>query len=153
MIARLDAVDALLMKVVSVGVTVAAGAGAIASHGDGTTLMGIGMWTFLLALAGAGLILSFLPPRVDAAGNPATWRRILGTVGFCTIAAAGLGTLGIRWAAKWALAEWGIDIAGADPFLAFALGALGQWLIPLAIAEGPKGVVASLRDFLPWRKS
>lgn len=105
--------------------TVASGAGALITRDFSVTYFGVQLPVLLAALAGAGLILSFLPRRADnETGDTERLVRLFGTVILCTLAGA--------YVASW-LPRWWTAADGAELLIGFAVGALGQIFVPLAI--------------------
>lgn len=95
------------------------------------------------ALAGAALILSFLEPKKDAAGNPVKRVRTAGMVGFCTI--------GGGWGAPWVIEQY-TELHGWLFITAFGMAAVLQLLIPLALDQRTK-VAEKLLSFIPGGKA
>lgn len=92
---------------------------------DAAPLLGvISLPAVLAATAGAGLVLSFLPPR------EVPLPKLLGTIAFCAV----LGVLGsataVRVVAGYVEAFAG---PGAEVVVAFLVGAIAQVVIPLLI--------------------
>lgn len=100
-------------------------AGALATRDLSVTYFGVQLPVVLAALAGAGLILSFLPRRpADDMGDVERVLRLFGTVILCALCGA--------YVAAWLPRFW-LAAAGAELFIAFAVGAGGQIFVPLAI--------------------
>jgi hypothetical protein len=103
------------------------GAGTAFASKEAAPLMGVLSLPLLLAAtAGAGLILSFLPPQEP----PATLFKVAGTIFFCAMLGEVLAPLAVR-----ILAGYVSSIAGpgAEIAAAFMCGALGQVAMPLLI--------------------
>lgn len=123
-------------------------AGTAYAQRDADKLLGIvSLHALLAGLAGAGLVLSFLPPTVPTLGAKAEipYLRLFGTIGFCTALGVLGAALAIRMAAKYVPELAG---PGAELFAAFALGAIGQVFIPSVIER--RGDL--LGKLLPKRK-
>lgn len=116
-----DRLDTAVLQAASALTATASGAAAVALPASSGGLLGISLPLVLAAFAGAGLILSFLPARNGGLV------RLFGTIGFCTL----LGAAGAP-----ALVKWRDALAGFDLFAAFAIGAVAQILIPIAIDRG-----------------
>lgn len=78
----------------------------------------------LAAVAGSGLILSFLPRR------EISMLKLFGTIGFCAVLGMIGAAMAVRVAAK-SIPE--IAGPGAEVVGAFLVGAVSQWLVPLLI--------------------
>jgi uncharacterized membrane protein AbrB (regulator of aidB expression) len=105
--------------------------------------IGIPLPALMGALAGAALILSFLPPRKDADGNPVKRMRTAGMVGFCT--------LGGGYGAPWVMTQY-TDLQGWMFITAFALAAVLQVAVPLALDQRAE-LAERLLSFIPRGKS
>jgi hypothetical protein len=125
----------------------ASACGAVITRDVAVEYLGMPLPVLLAAFAGAGLILSFLPPRVDASGAEAGRLRTLGTVVFCTLLSAYTASRLTAW-----LAGQVSVFEHADMIVAFVAAALWQVTIPLVIAD-PKGAWDALVGLLPGRKS
>ena len=100
-----------------------------ASAASGAVSIGFGDWIaaaigapflmLLAAFAGAAGVLSFLPPRPLV--------RAIGTVATCTLIGA--------YCAPWASRAWPI-LNGGEKFIAIALAAALQILLPIVIEQG-----------------
>lgn len=107
------------------------------------TAIGIPLPALMGALAGSALILSFLPARKDADGNPVGRLRTAGTVGFCT--------LGGSYGAPLAMAQLS-ELQGLHFLTALGLAALLQVAIPLLL-DKRQAMADWLVGLLPGRKS
>lgn len=101
--------------------TAVSSSAAIALQASPAQPLGLSLPLVLAAFAGAGLILSFLPHRSGGLV------RLFGTIGFCTLLGAGGAPLVLKWQ---------VLLAGFDLIAAFAIGAVAQILIPIAIDRG-----------------
>ena len=118
--------------------SVASGATAIAIRDMGVVFSFLpSLGVLLAAFAGAGLMLSFLPP------TSVGWLRALGTIVFCTL----LGWLGAPFAVKWATSQ-AEAFSGAYLLAAFISAAICQALIPLFVDHRAQ-IVARLVSLIP----
>mgnify|MGYP006921294104 CR=1 FL=1 len=138
-----EMMDPVGFKIAVAAASAVSGAAAVATRDLSVAYLGVPLPVVLAAFAGAGLILSFLPRRVDAEGSSALEHhlRTFGTIVLCML----LGSYGA------ALLPRLVDgLAGGELFIAFALGALGQIFVPLAI-ERRLEVWTSITSWLPRR--
>ena len=126
---------------------IASACGAVVTRDVAIEYLGMPLPVLLAAFAGAGLILSFLPVRTDAAGVQLGRGRTLGTVVFCTLLSAYTASRLTAW-----LAGQVSVFDHADIMVAFVMAALWQVTIPIAIAD-PKGTWQTLVAWLPGRRS
>lgn len=143
MMQHLEGAEALLLKVA----TFASACGAVVTRDLAVEYVGVPLPLLLAAFAGAGLILSFLPPRTGADGAEASRLRTAGTVAFCTLLSAYSATRLTAWLAS--------DVslfAHAEIMVAFVMAAAWQVAIPLVVAD-PKGAWNALTGLLPGRRS
>ena len=121
----------------------ASGLGAVVTRDWSVTYLGVPLPVVLAAFAGAGLILSFLPRRaVDGDESSLEHHaRTFGTIMLCML----LGAYGAAL-----LPRVFASLSGGELFIAFALGALGQIFVPLAI-ERRLDVWMSITSWLPRR--
>ncbi len=84
----------------------------------------ISLPVLLAAFAGAGLVLSFLPPQ------PISNRRLFGTIVFCALLAMLFASMAIRIVAHYIPSVVG---PGAEVFAAFLVAAGGQWAMPILV--------------------
>jgi len=103
------------------------GAGTAVASKDAAPLLGVlSLPVLLAATAGAGLILSFLPPQ----DPPASLFKVAGTIFFCSVLGEVLAPVAVRILSGYVSA---ISGPGAEIAAAFVCGALGQVAIPLFI--------------------
>ena len=125
------------LKLATLAASAASGTAAVMTRDLAVEYLGVPLPVLLAAFAGAGLILSFLPPR-----ETTRW-RIASSVAFCTLLAA--------WSAH-RLTDWIDDyivaFAAADILVAFSTAAVLQIVMPIVIAD-PKGAIDALRNLLP----
>lgn len=114
-------------------------AGAVITRDWAVTWLGAPLPVVLAAVAGAALVLSFLPPRVNAQGGRDGRLRTLGTVVFAAF--AGIASTPLI-ASQWP------ELAGSGPMIGFAAAALVQAVLPLLI-ERRGDIVTWLLSLLP----